>query len=94
MAKITTSTIESIIAAVGGGANIEKGGNCMTHLRLSLANTGAVDEVTLKAIPGVLGIVESDQQLQVILGPGKAQQAAEMLNEILDALTFGEGSAN
>lgn len=93
MAKITINTIESIIAAVGGGANIEKGGNCMTRLRLSLADTGAVDESTLKAIPGVLGVVESDQQLQVILGPGKAQQAAEMLNEILDSLTLG-GSSN
>ncbi|ANU36512.1 PTS N-acetylmuramic acid transporter subunit IIBC [Vibrio scophthalmi] len=93
MAKITMNTIESIIAAVGGGANIEKGGNCMTRLRLSLADTGAVDESTLKAIPGVLGVVESDQQLQVILGPGKAQQAAEMLNEILDSLTLG-GSSN
>ncbi|MCY9803517.1 PTS N-acetylmuramic acid transporter subunit IIBC [Vibrio scophthalmi] len=93
MAKITINTIESIIAAVGGGANIEKGGNCMTRLRLSLADTGAVDESTLKAIPGVLGMVESDQQLQVILGPGKAQQAAEMLNEILDSLTLG-GSSN
>ncbi|EGU35649.1 PTS N-acetylmuramic acid transporter subunit IIBC [Vibrio scophthalmi] len=93
MAKITINTIESIIAAVGGGANIEKGGNCMTRLRLSLADTGAVDESTLKAIPGVLGVVESDQQLQVILGPGKAQQAAEMLNEILDSLSLG-GSSN
>ncbi|MFA0413967.1 PTS N-acetylmuramic acid transporter subunit IIBC [Vibrio renipiscarius] len=90
MAKITLDTIDAIIAAVGGSANIEKAGNCMTRLRLTLNRTETVDQAKLKTIPGVLGLVESDQQFQIILGPGKAQQAAEMMNEILADTPAGQ----
>lgn len=84
MAKITITTIESILQVIGGHANVIKCGNCMTRLRLTLANTEMIDQATIKAIPGVMGIVESDSQFQIILGPGKAQQAAEMMNDILE----------
>ncbi|MEI8672106.1 PTS N-acetylmuramic acid transporter subunit IIBC [Vibrio sp. SA48] len=83
MAKITSSMIVKLLSAVGGSDNISKCGNCMTRLRLTLNNNALADQATIKAIPGVMGVVESDQQLQVILGPGKAQTAAEMMNEML-----------
>lgn len=83
MAKITSSMIVKLLSAVGGSGNISKCGNCMTRLRLTLNNNALADQATIKAIPGVMGVVESDQQLQIILGPGKAQTAAEMMNEIL-----------
>lgn len=83
MAKITSSMIVKLLSAVGGSGNISKCGNCMTRLRLTLNNNALADQATIKAIPGVMGVVESDQQLQIILGPGKAQTAAEMMNEML-----------
>ncbi|CAH8222182.1 PTS N-acetylmuramic acid transporter subunit IIBC [Vibrio aestuarianus] len=83
MAKITSSMIVKLLSAVGGSNNISKCGNCMTRLRLTLNNNALADQATIKAIPGVMGVVESDQQLQIILGPGKAQTAAEMMNEML-----------
>ena len=83
MAKITSKTIESIIKAVGGGSNIVKCGNCMTRLRLTLSNQNKTSLEMLKTLPQVMGVVETDSQLQIILGPGKAQQVAEMISEII-----------
>lgn len=84
MAKITSAMMNTILSAVGGSANIAKCGNCMTRLRLSLNNNGLIDLPNLKSIAGVLGVVESDEQLQIILGPGKAQQASEMMNQLIE----------
>ncbi|MBF4435590.1 PTS N-acetylmuramic acid transporter subunits IIBC [Vibrio anguillarum] len=83
MAKITSNMIAKLLSVVGGSGNIGKCGNCMTRLRLTLNNTALADQALLKTLPGVMGVVESDQQLQIILGPGKAQTAADMMNEMI-----------
>lgn len=80
---ITTELIQAILRAVGGGENVAICGNCMTRLRLTLHDNGLIQQAELKSLPGVLGVVNSDDQLQVILGPGKAQTAAEMMNQQL-----------
>ncbi|EKO4252216.1 PTS N-acetylmuramic acid transporter subunit IIBC [Vibrio parahaemolyticus] len=90
MAKITSNTVSQLLSAVGGSSNVSKCGNCMTRLRLSLANNGLADQSVIKQIPGVMGVVESDEQFQIILGPGKAQQVAEMMNQLIDSLTSGD----
>ncbi|MGY5958617.1 PTS N-acetylmuramic acid transporter subunit IIBC [Kosakonia sp. BK9b] len=84
MAKITGQLIASIVQHVGGRENIKTCGNCMTRLRLTLHNEALVEQDELRTLPGVLGVVNSDDQLQIIVGPGKAQTAADMLNEQLD----------
>jgi len=89
MAKISTSIMKDILAAVGGETNIVKAGNCMTRLRLTLADFGEVDKGTLNAMSAVMGVVESDEQLQIIMGPGKAQQASELMNDILGGNSEG-----
>ncbi|UJF18203.1 PTS N-acetylmuramic acid transporter subunit IIBC [Vibrio sp. SS-MA-C1-2] len=83
MAKITRELITDIIAVIGGAGNVTQCGNCMTRLRLTLSNSNVVDQDKLKRLSGVLGVVESDEQLQIILGPGKAQTAAELMSEML-----------
>ncbi|MGL4827073.1 MAG: PTS N-acetylmuramic acid transporter subunit IIBC [Vibrionaceae bacterium] len=83
MAKIDLALISQLLSAVGEARNVKKCGNCMTRLRLSLLDPSAVMQEELKNIPGVMGVVESDGQLQIILGPGKAQQAAELMNSLL-----------
>lgn len=83
MAKITSAMMETILAAVGGSTNINKCGNCMTRLRLSLKNNSLVQLPELKKISGVMGVVESDEQLQIILGPGKAQTASDLMNNLI-----------
>jgi N-acetylmuramic acid-specific PTS system IIC component len=94
MAKINRDIIAQIITAVGGAGNVKQCGNCMTRLRLGLVNDVLANQDTIKRIPGVLGIVEGDEQLQIVLGPGKAQTAAEMMNEMLSELGVDPGSIN
>ncbi|WP_045593632.1 PTS N-acetylmuramic acid transporter subunit IIBC [Vibrio vulnificus] len=90
MAKITQTMISQLLAAVGGSSNVSKCGNCMTRLRLTLANNGVADQAVIKQIPGVMGVVESDEQFQIILGPGKAQQAAELMNKLIESAINGD----
>ncbi|EGQ7995720.1 PTS N-acetylmuramic acid transporter subunit IIBC [Vibrio vulnificus] len=90
MAKITQTMISQLLAAVGGSSNVSKCGNCMTRLRLTLANNGVADQAVIKQIPGVMGVVESDEQFQIILGPGKAQQAAELMNKLIENVINGD----
>ncbi|WP_312627581.1 PTS N-acetylmuramic acid transporter subunit IIBC [Scandinavium sp.] len=85
MAKITAPMIEQLLRLAGGKTNISVCGNCMTRLRLTLRDRDAADIAQLKAVPGVLGVINGDDQLQIILGPGKAQTASEMMNEMLKA---------
>ncbi|PJG58138.1 PTS N-acetylmuramic acid transporter subunit IIBC [Aeromonas cavernicola] len=90
MAKITDTMIGQIIQAIGGPDNITQCGHCMTRLRLSLANSGQADRDNIKRIAGVLGVIESDDQFQIVLGPGKAQTACEMMNAMLSAGVSGQ----
>lgn len=57
----------------------------MTRLRLSLADSLHADRDTIKGIAGVMGVIESDNQFQIVLGPGKAQTACELMNGMLSA---------
>ncbi|TFQ14554.1 PTS N-acetylmuramic acid transporter subunits IIBC, partial [Escherichia coli] len=84
MAKISQSTIIQILDAIGGPGNVAQSGNCMTRLRLTLNNTQLADKIAIKKIEGVLGVIESDEQFQIVLGPGKAQTAAELMQKYLD----------
>ncbi|WP_114195518.1 PTS N-acetylmuramic acid transporter subunit IIBC [Edaphovirga cremea] len=92
MAKITEAMIEQILGYVGGSANIAVCGNCMTRLRLTLRDREQVELDALKRIAGVMGVIEGDDQLQIVLGPGKAQTAAEMMNAMLNRAEPGSAS--
>ncbi|MEU1178165.1 PTS transporter subunit EIIC [Streptomyces sp. NPDC005820] len=60
----------AILPLVGGSANITTVAHCMTRLRLGLADPTHTDEPALRALPGVLGVVVTDDTWQVVLGPG------------------------
>ncbi|KMW72684.1 PTS system N-acetylmuramic acid transporter subunits IIBC [Photorhabdus luminescens subsp. luminescens] len=92
MAKINQTVIAQILKAIGNADNVAQCGNCMTRLRLTLHDYTQVDKTALKQIPNVLGIIESDNQLQIVLGPGKAQAAAEIMNELLNSFPHTEQS--
>lgn len=85
MAKITSSMVQQLLLFSGGKDNISVCGNCMTRLRLTLRDRDIIELDKLKAVPGVMGVINGDDQLQIILGPGKAQTASEMMNEMLNA---------
>ena len=83
MARITEALLRDILHAVGGAQNIAACGHCMTRLRLTLNQPGESDLARLKSLPGVLGVIDSEAQLQIVLGPGKAQTAAEGMQNLL-----------
>ncbi|PHM28839.1 PTS N-acetylmuramic acid transporter subunit IIBC [Xenorhabdus budapestensis] len=85
MAKINSDMLVEILHAIGGTSNVIHSGNCMTRLRLTLRDDSLVDKAKLKLMPGVLSVIESNEQLQIVLGPGKAQAAADMMNELLSS---------
>lgn len=57
-----------IIDEVGGKDNIREVFHCVTRLRFYVNDLGKVDQAKLKALPGVLGVVNQTGQLQVIIG--------------------------
>lgn len=57
-----------IIELVGGKANIREVFHCVTRLRFYLNDLSLVREDELKKTPGVLGVVNTTEQLQIIIG--------------------------
>lgn len=92
---------KEIYKGAGGMNNVESVTHCMTRVRMSVRDRDEVNEAQLKAIPGVLGVVD-DEQLQVIIGPGKvnkvakemASQAGVSLGEEIKATTNGKDALN
>ncbi|WP_062804832.1 glucose PTS transporter subunit IIA [Enterococcus pernyi] len=71
-----TELAKQIYAGAGGMGNVDSVVHCMTRVRMKVIDESLVDVAKLKAIPGVLGVVE-DEQLQVIIGPGKVNKVAQ-----------------
>lgn len=67
---------KKIYAGAGGMENVQSVVHCMTRVRMSVRDDSKVDQAKLKNIPGVLGVVD-DEQLQVIIGPGKVNKVAK-----------------
>lgn len=83
MTAVNQEMVNTLIQLLGGKANIQTAGNCMTRLRISLHNPQLAQVAQLKKVEGVMGVVEVQNQLQIILGPGKALKAAELVNQAL-----------
>lgn len=77
MPKNYAEISHAIVAALGGAGNIEAVTHCMTRLRFVVKDKVRLDTPALKAIDGVLGVVHSGEQCQVIIGNevAKAYQA-------------------
>ncbi|MGW4236149.1 maltose/glucose-specific PTS transporter subunit IIBC [Streptomyces sp. NPDC004749] len=59
----------AILAAIGGADNIRSLDNCITRLRMTVADAEQVDEARLKKL-GALGVIKLDgHNVQVIIGP-------------------------
>ena len=60
---------QSIIQYSGGAENIIAANNCMTRVRLELADADKAEVDRIKGLKGVLG-VNIDAQFQIIVGAG------------------------
>ena len=74
-----------IFNITGGKDNIAGAKHCMTRLRLNLFSSSAVDKEALKRLDGVLGVNITDNELQVILGPGRVNGVYNEFTALLSA---------
>lgn len=82
MSKNYAAISQHIIDAMGGPHNIGAVTHCMTRLRFVLNDENAVDLARLKAISGVLGVVHSENQCQVIIGNNVSYAYAEVIKQL------------
>lgn len=71
---------DTIVKHCGGLTNLGHVTNCMTRVRMAIHDMKNVDMQALRAIEGVLGVVEDDT-LQVIVGPGKSSKVTTLINQ-------------
>ncbi len=79
------SLAKKIFDITGPEENILHAANCMTRLRLQLAQAAPETAAQLNALEGVIGVNQTDTELQVILGPGAAEQTAVAFQQLLQA---------
>lgn len=72
--------IDDILANIGGVENIVSATHCMTRLRLTLKDQGKVQEDVLKKVDGVMGIVNSGSQTQIVIGPAVSSLYKEFIS--------------
>ncbi len=90
MAKNYAAVSQSIVDAIGGAGNVRAVTHCMTRLRFVLNDDSRVDAAQLKAISGVLGVVRSENQCQVIIGNTVSQAYAEVLKLLPEGMQPAE----
>lgn len=78
-----------IVEGVGGPKNVNTMFHCITRLRFRLKDFSKADKDALKAIPGVMGLVEGNGQLQVVIG----NEVASVYNAAVDKYHFAEDEA-
>ena len=73
-----------IVSALGGLGNIASATNCMTRLRVTVADEGVVDEAAIRQNPSVLGLVhDSRAYYEIVVGPGKAKAYASAVRDMM-----------
>lgn len=69
-----------ILKLLGASENISSVSHCATRLRVKVLEKNQVDFDKIKKIPEVLGVVENNDELQIIIGPGVESLYAEFIN--------------
>ncbi|WP_054948596.1 PTS transporter subunit EIIC [Numidum massiliense] len=80
---------QQILDVLGGKDNIASVNHCMTRLRVMLRDESKMDKQKLSAISGVMGVVDSAGEWQIILGPGIVTKVTQEIARVT-GLTAGE----
>src|SRR5476649_1089391 len=78
-----------IVAGVGGRGNINSVVHCATRLRFKLKNLAKADIAGLKNNPGIIMVVESGGQFQVVVG----NHVGEVYHDVLQVAGLNENTA-
>lgn len=76
------SLAQNILDGLGGPSNIKQLENCMTRLRVSVANPDKVDKEKLEGLSKVLSVIDARPEFQVVLGPGVADNVCKEIREL------------
>ncbi|MBR0283173.1 MAG: PTS glucose transporter subunit IIA [Oscillibacter sp.] len=93
MAKDYGRTAKEVLTHIGGETNVSHLEHCSTRLRFSVNDPGKVNRDALKKTPGVMGVVGSGGQCQVVIG----NDVIEVYDELLKLGSFnnaGGGAAS
>ncbi|MEK8212994.1 MULTISPECIES: beta-glucoside-specific PTS transporter subunit IIABC [unclassified Paenibacillus] len=77
-----------IVEKVGGSENVSTLTHCMTRLRFALNDNNKADQPAVKALDGVLDVIESGGQFQVVIGT----HVEDVYTEAIKHLKSVEGS--
>ncbi|SES02687.1 PTS system beta-glucoside-specific IIA component, Glc family (TC 4.A.1.2.11)/PTS system beta-glucoside-specific IIB component, Glc family (TC 4.A.1.2.11)/PTS system beta-glucoside-specific IIC component, Glc family (TC 4.A.1.2.11) [Gracilibacillus ureilyticus] len=83
-------TASAILQYVGGQDNVVHLGHCATRLRFTLHNDNKVETKDLMKIEGVLKIVKSGGQTQVVIG----SDVVEVYEQLMKMGNFGSANSN
>ncbi len=73
---------DDLLAGLGGPANVREVENCMTRLRVDVVDESTVDTARLEGVDGVIAVV-AGPTMQIVLGPGLVDRAADALEAAL-----------
>ncbi|MEU1373997.1 PTS transporter subunit EIIC [Streptomyces triculaminicus] len=83
------ATAAALLPLLGGAANLASVAHCMTRLRVEVRDSALVRGAELRAVPGVLGVVEdaasTPAAYQIVLGPGVVARVAPELERMREA---------
>lgn len=77
-----TRIAKQIYEQVGGTSNVARIIHCMTRVRMTIIDQSKVNLEALKAVNGVLGVVEGEM-LQAVVGPGTANKVAQKMVDMV-----------
>jgi len=80
---------KKIIAGVGGKENVKSVVHCTTRLRFKLKNESATHTDELKALDGVITVVQSGGQYQVVIG----NDVADVYDTLIKVGGFADGGS-
>jgi len=69
MSKKYEKLAQEILDKIGGKQNINTLGHCQTRLRFTLKDNNNADLQVIKNLDGVINVIESGGQIQVVIGP-------------------------
>jgi PTS system beta-glucosides-specific IIC component len=82
MAINYANSAKEIVRLIGGDNNVINVTHCATRLRFILKDNGQAEKETLKRVPGVITVIESGGQFQVVIGNHVGDAYREVLKLI------------
>lgn len=81
---------EFIVEKVGGKENIKSLTHCITRLRFQLADEGKADDNALKGSDGIVTVMKSGGQYQVVIG----NHVPEVFEDVMELIGLQEGGSS